>query len=146
MRRSVRDAIVGFTLIGSIIGFASTALWLRGVRLGSSHWSLTARFSDAETLAFIKEMRERSGYIMDPHTAIGALAGRAFQEDGVAMVVAATAHPAKFGEAIQKATGNSPEIPARLAQVFKKEERFKVLPNNAQMVKAEVHQLVETLR
>ena len=51
MRRSVRDAIVGFTLIGGIVGFASTALWLRGVRLGSSHWSLTARFSDAAGLA-----------------------------------------------------------------------------------------------
>ena len=51
MRRSVRDAIVGFTVIGGIVGFASTALWLRGVRLGSSHWSLTARFSDAAGLA-----------------------------------------------------------------------------------------------
>jgi phospholipid/cholesterol/gamma-HCH transport system substrate-binding protein len=51
MRRSVRDAIVGFTVIGGIIGFASTALWLRGVRLGSSHWSLTARFNDAAGLA-----------------------------------------------------------------------------------------------
>ena len=51
MRRSVRDAIVGFTLIGGIIGFASTALWLRGVRLGASHWSLTARFNDAAGLA-----------------------------------------------------------------------------------------------
>ena len=51
MRRSVRDAIVGFTVIGGIIGFASTALWLRGVRLGSSYWSLTARFSDAAGLA-----------------------------------------------------------------------------------------------
>ena len=51
MRRSVRDAIVGFTLIGGIIGFASTALWLRGVRLGSSHWTLTARFNDAAGLA-----------------------------------------------------------------------------------------------
>ena len=51
MRRSVRDAIVGFTLIGGIIGFSSTALWLRGVRLGSSHWSLTARFNDAAGLA-----------------------------------------------------------------------------------------------
>ena len=51
MRRSVRDAIVGFTLIGGIIGFASTALWLRGVRLGSSYWSLTARFNDAAGLA-----------------------------------------------------------------------------------------------
>ena len=50
MRRSVRDAIVGFTVIGSIIGFASTALWLRGVRLGASHWSLTARLNDAAGL------------------------------------------------------------------------------------------------
>ena len=51
MRRSVRDAIVGFTVIGGIIGLVSTALWLRGVRLGSSHWSLTARFNDAAGLA-----------------------------------------------------------------------------------------------
>ena len=51
MRRSVRDAIVGFTVIGGIIGFASTTLWLRGVRLGSSHWTLTARFNDAAGLA-----------------------------------------------------------------------------------------------
>ena len=51
MRRSVRDAIVGFTLIGGVIGFSSTALWLRGVRLGSSHWTLSARFNDAAGLA-----------------------------------------------------------------------------------------------
>ena len=51
MRRSVRDAIVGFMVIGGIVGFASTALWLRGVRLGASHWSLTARFNDAAGLA-----------------------------------------------------------------------------------------------
>ena len=51
MRRSVRDAIVGFTVIGCIIGFSSTVLWLRGVRLGSSHWTLTARFNDAAGLA-----------------------------------------------------------------------------------------------
>ena len=51
MRRSVRDAIVGFTVIAGIVGFSSTALWLRGVRLGSSHWSLTARFNDAAGLA-----------------------------------------------------------------------------------------------
>ena len=51
MRRSVRDAIVGFTVIGGIIGFAAAALWLRGVRLGSSYWTLTARFNDAAGLA-----------------------------------------------------------------------------------------------
>ena len=51
MRRSVRDAIVGFTVIGGIVGFVSTAMWLRGVRLGSSHWTVTARFNDAAGLA-----------------------------------------------------------------------------------------------
>ena len=51
MRRSVRDAIVGFTVIVGVIGFFSTALWLRGVRLGSSHWTLTALFNDAAGLA-----------------------------------------------------------------------------------------------
>ena len=51
MRRSVRDAIVGFTLISGIIGFASTALWVRGVRLGANYWFVTARFNDAAGLA-----------------------------------------------------------------------------------------------
>ena len=51
MRRSVRDAIVGFTVVGGVVGFASMALWLRGVRLGASHWTLTARFNDAAGLA-----------------------------------------------------------------------------------------------
>ena len=51
MRRSVRDAIVGFAVVGGIVGFASTTLWLRGVRLGSNHWTVTARFNDAAGLA-----------------------------------------------------------------------------------------------
>ena len=51
MRRSVRDAIVGFAVVGGIVGFASTTLWLRGVQLGSSHWTVTARFNDAAGLA-----------------------------------------------------------------------------------------------
>ena len=51
MRRSVRDALVGFTVIGGIVGFAATAMWMRGIRLGSSHWTVTASFSDAGGLA-----------------------------------------------------------------------------------------------
>ena len=51
MRRSVRDAIVGFTVIGGIVSFAAMAMWMRGVRLGSSHWTVTASFEDAGGLA-----------------------------------------------------------------------------------------------
>ena len=51
MRRSVRDAIVGFTVVGGIVGFAATAMWMRGIRLGAGHWTVTASFSDAGGLA-----------------------------------------------------------------------------------------------
>ena len=51
MRRSIRDAIVGFTVLGGLVGFGATALWMRGVRLGASSWMVTARFDDAGGLA-----------------------------------------------------------------------------------------------
>ena len=51
MRRSIRDAIVGFTVLGGLVGFAATGLWMRGIRLGSSDWRLTANFNDAAGLA-----------------------------------------------------------------------------------------------
>ena len=51
MRRSVREAIVGFSIVGAIAGFAGTMLWLRGVRLGSETWTVTAEFANAGGLA-----------------------------------------------------------------------------------------------
>ncbi len=51
MRRSFRDAIVGFSLIGGVVAFAATMLWLRGVRIRSNAWEITANFSDATGLA-----------------------------------------------------------------------------------------------
>ena len=51
MRRSVREAIVGFSLVGALVGFTGTMLWLRGVRLGAETWTVTANFADAAGLA-----------------------------------------------------------------------------------------------
>ena len=51
MRRSVRDAIVGFTVVGGVVAFAATSMWLRGVRLGGNVWNLSASFRDAGGLA-----------------------------------------------------------------------------------------------
>ena len=51
MRRSLRDAIVGFSLIGGVIIFSGTMLWLRGFRLNSKSWQITAEFQDASGLA-----------------------------------------------------------------------------------------------
>ena len=51
MRRSVREAIVGFSVVGALVGFTGTMLWLRGVRLGAETWTVTAEFADAGGLA-----------------------------------------------------------------------------------------------
>ncbi|NDD46102.1 MAG: MCE family protein, partial [Synechococcaceae bacterium WB9_4xB_025] len=51
MRRSVREAIVGFSIVGAVTAFAGTMLWLRGVRLGAETWTVTVDFADAGGLA-----------------------------------------------------------------------------------------------
>ena len=51
MRRSIRDALVGFSIVGATVGFAATNLWMRGVRLGTQAWEVTANFPDASGLA-----------------------------------------------------------------------------------------------
>lgn len=51
MRRSVREAIVGFSIVGAVAGFAATMLWLRGVELGAKVWRVTVDFSKANGLA-----------------------------------------------------------------------------------------------
>ncbi len=51
MRRSIRDAIVGLSILGGIAGFAGSSLWLRGIKLGEKNWYVTANFSDASGLA-----------------------------------------------------------------------------------------------
>ena len=51
MRRSLRDAIVGFSLVGGLIIFSGTMLWLRGFRLGTKSWFVSAEFKDASGLA-----------------------------------------------------------------------------------------------
>ena len=51
MRRSVREGIVGFSVIAAVVAFAGTMLWLRGERVLSKSWSVTADFQDAGGLA-----------------------------------------------------------------------------------------------
>ena len=51
MRRSVREGIVGFSVIAAVVAFAGTMFWLRGERVGSKTWRVTADFQDAGGLA-----------------------------------------------------------------------------------------------
>jgi threonine synthase len=95
---------------------------------------------DAGTLAEIRYLHQAAGYLADPHTAVGTAAARALapEDPGIPVVVAATAHPAKFPDAVERATGLRPPLPARLADLYDREERFSVLADDLGAVEAAV--------
>ena len=100
------------------------------------------RLDDPGTEAEIRRLHEACGYLADPHTAIGIAAARAHPPaPGMPMVAMATAHPAKFPDAMERAIGIRPPLPPRLADLFEREERFVVLPNDLAAVEAQVRSL-----
>jgi threonine synthase len=111
-----------------------SAAALAGARgLFASH-----RVDDDATCAQIAETWERSEYLLDPHSAIGVAAAAAAQDDpAVPTVTLATAHPAKFPDAVRSAgLTQEPVLPAHLADLFAREERFTVLPKARDEVQA----------
>ena len=98
----------------------------------------SARISDEETCDEIRMMWERTGELLDPHTAIGTRAARLCTREGEGpMVTLATAHPAKFPAAVARAdTGQEPVLPGHLADLFEREERFDTLDNDLATVQA----------
>jgi threonine synthase len=101
--------------------------------------ALFAGFSldDAGTEAEIARLHRACGYVADPHTAVGIAAARALPvPDGVPIVAMATAHPAKFPEAIERAIGLHPPLPPGLSDLAARKERFTVAPNALAAVQA----------
>jgi threonine synthase len=97
---------------------------------------LAASGNDDETRAAIERVYKDSGMIVDPHTAVGVAASLKLGESLKGPVVLlATAHPAKFPEAIEQAIGIAPEIPQKLAGLMAQEERYTVLPNEVGAVR-----------
>jgi len=93
---------------------------------------------DAGTLAEIRGLHAAGGYLADPHSAIGIAAARARPTPGVPTVAMATAHPAKFPDAMQRATGISPPLPPRLADLYEREEQYQHAPNDLAAIEAVV--------
>jgi threonine synthase len=80
--------------------------------------------------------------LIDPHTAVGLAAAMAHGEAGVPTITLATAHPAKFPDAVEKATGVRPGLPEHLADLFSRPERSTDLANDL----AEVERFVASKR
>ena len=94
-----------------------------------------ARFDDGTVRDCIAPEADRSGVVLDPPSAVGVLAARACRRDpSVPMVALATAHPAKFPDAVADATGMRPELPERLADLHERPEHLTQLPNDLAVV------------
>ena len=136
---SVRRLMQSLTQSGS---FEIDPLRLDAMRLIFS----ATRVDEAETTATIKRMLAECGELIDPHTAVGVAAARKDRGDlGVPMVTLATAHPAKFPDAVKAATGIHPELPPRMADLFIREERLDVLPNDVKAVQTFIRQRARAL-
>jgi threonine synthase len=80
--------------------------------------------SDKTTLAEIRQTYEKTGYILDPHTAVGLAAAKVFMPlQDHPIIVTATAHPAKFAEVIKRALNFDIELPERLQEAMDKPKR-----------------------
>jgi threonine synthase len=102
-----------------------------------------ARVDEEATAATMAEVLRATGERVDPHTAVGIRAGRARRLDPrVPLVALATAHPAKFPDAVHEATGVRPTLPDRLAHLYERPERCTVLPNDLPAVQRHIQELV----
>jgi threonine synthase len=88
--------------------------------------------SEAETLEQIRATYEADDYILDPHTAVGVRAAQAFPD----AICLATAHPAKFADAVQQAIGIEAPPPPSLQGLMEKETRCELLDADSQVIKS----------
>ncbi len=88
----------------------------------------SGRASEEETSATIARLAAATGEVLCPHSAVGVHVAEAHLS-ATPMITLATAHPAKFPDAVEAATGARPRLPARMADLFERDERVTRLPN-----------------
>jgi threonine synthase len=99
---------------------------------------LTSARADAEAMIAAQRWAyDCCGQVIDPHTAIALHAARIAEglPSDVPLVTLATAHPAKFGDAVEAAIGQQPVLPARVGDLFDREERYDRLPGDYDAVR-----------
>ncbi len=87
----------------------------------------SGRASQKEVAKTIASTLQETGYLLDPHSAIGVFVAAKHEKPSAPMVTLATAHPAKFPAAVKSASGIDPALPTWLADLMNREERFDIL-------------------
>ena len=98
------------------------------------------RATEKEVAKTIAKTLETTGYLLDPHTAIGVFVANKHETSSVPMVTLATAHPAKFPAAVKSASGIDPALPTWLANLMVREERFDVLDAELKAVETYINE------
>jgi threonine synthase len=127
---AVKKAMQNFRRTGSLP--EDDQAWHAARRLFSAH-----KVDDTETMETIAQTYARSGQLIDPHTAVAVAAARAeiaAHGTGTAMIALGCAHPAKFPDAVERATGVRPDLPPALAELLERRERIVLLPNDIDAV------------
>ncbi|MFC3528974.1 threonine synthase [Paracoccus mangrovi] len=97
---------------------------------------VAGRASEDETSAMIATIRAETAEVICPHTAVAIKVAREHLRDGVPMISLSTAHPAKFPDAVEAATGIRPPLPAHMAGLFDRDERVTRIENDADAIKS----------
>ncbi len=91
---------------------------------------VSGRASEEETSATIARYLKENGEVLDPHTAVAVTVAERFVSTETPLVTLSTAHPAKFPDAVEAATGARPGLPLWLGDLMQREERFDVVEND----------------
>jgi len=94
-------------------------------------------YDDEQTTTEMQRHFDATGEQIDPHTAVALAAAREHRRDtSIPMIVLATAHPAKFGNAVKAATGVAPELPSKVSDLMERDEKYSSLPNDLAALEA----------
>jgi len=102
----------------------------------------SGRASEDETSATIRAVHAATGYTLCPHSAVGVKVAEEQPESATPMITLATAHPAKFPDAVEAATGVRPPLPKRMADLYERPERVTGVANDL----AAIESLIEERR
>ena len=128
----VRQLMDGFSVTGRL------AIGNEQIARASSLF-VADKVDEDETRATIAQVLEHSATLIDPHTAVGVAAGRRLRSGpDVPLVTLATAHPAKFPDAVNAACGVYPALPPHLADLMERPERYEILPNDLKSLQAHI--------
>ncbi|WP_108483593.1 threonine synthase [Oceaniglobus ichthyenteri] len=102
----------------------------------------SGRCDEAETAATIRAIHVATGETLCPHSAVGVKVAGEHLNPAIPMITLATAHPAKFPDAVEAATGTRPPLPPRMADLFDRPERVTRVPNTLSAIQSLIRERI----